>query len=129
MPVTLVAGVAVVPVVVVTAAPVPVITPARVPIRAGTLVIIRETRRLCLGDRGHAGSRHVITGIGAAFSWPGTKGIGRSTGHTFTRRYGIVTIIVCPACGYPTVGPDLCFYCRPVEALTGDQTRLNFEPL
>jgi hypothetical protein len=25
-----------------------------------------------------------------------------------------VTIDVCLACGYPTVGPDLCFYCRPV---------------
>ena len=30
-----------------------------------------------------------------------------------------MTIDVCPACGYPTVGPDLCFYCRPVGALTG----------
>jgi hypothetical protein len=34
-----------------------------------------------------------------------------------------VTVDVCRACGYPTVGPDLCFYCRPVGALTGDQTR------
>ena len=40
-----------------------------------------------------------------------------------------MTIDVCPACGYPTVGPDLCFYCRPVGALTGDQTRLSrYEP-
>jgi hypothetical protein len=37
-----------------------------------------------------------------------------------------VTIDVCPACGYPTVGPDLCSYCRPVETLTGDRT---FEPM
>jgi hypothetical protein len=25
----------------------------------------------------------------------------------------MVTVAICPACGYPTVGPDLCFYCRP----------------
>ena len=25
---------------------------------------------------------------------------------------------VCAACGYPTVGPDMCFYCRPVLAKT-----------
>jgi hypothetical protein len=36
-----------------------------------------------------------------------------------------VAIDVCPACGYPTVGPDLCYYCRPVETLTDDRT---FEP-
>ncbi len=36
-----------------------------------------------------------------------------------------MSIDVCPACGYPTVGPDLCFYCR-AEALTGDQM---FEPM
>ena len=29
-----------------------------------------------------------------------------------------MTIHVCVACGYPTVGPDLCFYCRPVVAKT-----------
>jgi hypothetical protein len=29
-----------------------------------------------------------------------------------------VTIIVCPACGYPTLGPDLCAFCRPVAATT-----------
>jgi len=28
---------------------------------------------------------------------------------------GIVTIDVCPACGYPTVGPDLCAFCRPLD--------------
>jgi hypothetical protein len=41
-----------------------------------------------------------------------------------------VTIDVCRACGYPTVGPDLCAYCRPVVALTrGDQTHLSrYEP-
>ena len=27
-----------------------------------------------------------------------------------------MTIDVCPACGYPTVGPDLCAFCRPVDA-------------
>ncbi len=32
-----------------------------------------------------------------------------------------MTVNVCPACGYPTVGPDVCFYCRPIEALTGDR--------
>ena len=41
-----------------------------------------------------------------------------------------MTIDVCAACGYPTVGPHLCFYCRPVGALTtGDQTQLSrYEP-
>ena len=29
-----------------------------------------------------------------------------------------MTIHVCAACGYPTVGPDMCFYCRPVLAKT-----------
>ena len=28
---------------------------------------------------------------------------------------------VCPACGYPTMGPGLCAFCRPGGALTGDQ--------
>ncbi len=37
-----------------------------------------------------------------------------------------MTIDVCPACGYPTIGPDLCAFCRPVGALIGDQT---FEPM
>jgi hypothetical protein len=36
-----------------------------------------------------------------------------------------VTIDVCPACGYPTVGPDLCSYGRPLGALTGDQNALK----
>ncbi len=33
-----------------------------------------------------------------------------------------MSIIICPVCGYPTVGPDLCFYCRPVavEVSSGD---------
>jgi hypothetical protein len=35
-----------------------------------------------------------------------------------------VTTDACPACGYPTVYPGLCAFCRP-GALTGDQT---FEP-
>ena len=26
-----------------------------------------------------------------------------------------MTIDVCPACGYPTVGPDLCAFCRPLD--------------
>ena len=30
-----------------------------------------------------------------------------------------MTIDICPACGYPTVGRDLCFYCQPVGALAG----------
>ena len=29
------------------------------------------------------------------------------------RRTGIVTVDVCPACGYPTLGPALCAFCRP----------------
>lgn len=29
-----------------------------------------------------------------------------------------MTIIACPACGYPTLGPDLCAFCRPVAATT-----------
>ncbi len=37
-------------------------------------------------------------------------------------RYGILTVDVCPACGYPTIGPDLCAFCRPVEMLIGDKT-------
>jgi hypothetical protein len=37
----------------------------------------------------------------------------------------IVTIDACPACGYPTIGPDLCSYCRP-EAQTNDRM---FEPM
>ena len=37
-----------------------------------------------------------------------------------------MTIDVCPACGYPTIGPDLCSYCRPVEAQTSDRM---FEPM
>ncbi len=30
---------------------------------------------------------------------------------TIDRRY-----IVCAACGYPTLGPDVCYYCRPLVA-------------
>jgi hypothetical protein len=33
-----------------------------------------------------------------------------------------VSIDICPACGYPTIGPELCAFCRPIEVLTGDQT-------
>jgi hypothetical protein len=29
----------------------------------------------------------------------------------------MVTVAICPACGYPTVGPDLCFYCRPAAII------------
>jgi hypothetical protein len=43
------------------------------------------------------------------------EGIGASIRHTSTRRCGIVTIDVCPACGYPTIGPDLCAFCRPLD--------------
>jgi hypothetical protein len=55
----------------------------------------------------------------------GDEGIGEALDTRRLGRGGIVTIDVCPACGYPTVGPDLCFYCRPVEMLTRDRT---FEP-
>jgi hypothetical protein len=27
----------------------------------------------------------------------------------------MATIDVCPACGYPTLGPDLCAFCRPLD--------------
>lgn len=33
-----------------------------------------------------------------------------------------MTTAICPACGYPTVGPDLCAFCRPEVALTVDRT-------
>ena len=36
-----------------------------------------------------------------------------------------MTIGVCPACGYPTLGPDLCAFCSREVALTVNQT---FEP-
>jgi hypothetical protein len=35
-------------------------------------------------------------------------------------------VTICPACGYPTIGLDLCPYCRPVEMLTVSRT---FEPM
>jgi hypothetical protein len=54
VPVALVAGFTVVPVVVVAAALVPVITPALIPLLAGAPVVVRERRRLRLRDRGHA---------------------------------------------------------------------------
>jgi len=50
VPVALVAGFTVEPVVVVAAAPVPVVAPPRIPPLAGAPVIIREGRRLGLGD-------------------------------------------------------------------------------
>ena len=37
-----------------------------------------------------------------------------------------MTIDVCPACGDPTIGSDLCSCCRPVEAQTNDRM---FEPM
>ncbi|WP_156685835.1 hypothetical protein [Mycobacterium sp. Marseille-P9652] len=33
-----------------------------------------------------------------------------------------MSVDVCAACGYPTIGPELCAFCRPVEMLRGDQT-------
>ncbi|WP_156738293.1 MULTISPECIES: hypothetical protein [unclassified Mycobacterium] len=36
-----------------------------------------------------------------------------------------MTVEVCPACGYPTLGPELCAFCRSVEMLSDDKT---FEP-
>jgi len=38
------------------------------------------------------------------------------------RRCRQVSVDVCPACGYPTIGPELCAFCRPVEMLRGDMT-------
>jgi hypothetical protein len=32
-----------------------------------------------------------------------------------------VPIEVCPACGYPVLGFDLCSACRPAPALTGNR--------
>jgi hypothetical protein len=37
-----------------------------------------------------------------------------------------VAIDICPACGYPTIGPDPCAVCRSIMALTGDKA---FEPI
>lgn len=31
-----------------------------------------------------------------------------------------MTVEVCPACGYPTIGTGPCAFCRPVLALAGD---------
>ncbi|WP_375489473.1 hypothetical protein [uncultured Mycobacterium sp.] len=36
-----------------------------------------------------------------------------------------MTVDVCPACGYPTIGPEVCFFCRPEIVVTGEQA---FEP-
>lgn len=33
-----------------------------------------------------------------------------------------MTIGICPACGYPSIGTELCAFCRPLVALAGDQT-------
>jgi hypothetical protein len=33
----------------------------------------------------------------------------------------VATSYVCPACGYPTLGPALCAFCRPGEVFGGDQ--------
>jgi hypothetical protein len=52
VPVTLVAGLAVEPVVVVAATPVPVAAPSWIPPLTGTPVILREGRRLGFGDGG-----------------------------------------------------------------------------
>ena len=37
-----------------------------------------------------------------------------------------MAIDICPACGYPTLGPDPCAVCRSTMALTGDKA---FEPM
>jgi hypothetical protein len=29
-----------------------------------------------------------------------------------------MTVDICPACGYPTIGPELCSGCRPLVAET-----------
>lgn len=31
-----------------------------------------------------------------------------------------MTTHVCPACGYPTLKPDLCAFCCPGEVFSGD---------
>jgi hypothetical protein len=43
------------------------------------------------------------------------------------RRFGIVTVDICPACGYPTIGPELCSFCRPLVAET-PAADLGFAP-
>lgn len=47
-------------------------------------------------------------------------GMQRSVEHTCTTREEVQNVIVavCPACGYPTIGPDLCAFCRDVVMLT-----------
>ncbi len=39
-----------------------------------------------------------------------------------------MSVAICLSCGYPTVGPELCFYCRPVamEVGSGDRTGIAF---
>jgi hypothetical protein len=32
-----------------------------------------------------------------------------------------VTVDICPACGYPTIGAALCAFCRPLVAAASDQ--------
>ena len=39
-----------------------------------------------------------------------------------------MTVAICPACGYPTVGPDLCFYCRPVAVEMRRAATVPFPP-
>lgn len=34
-------------------------------------------------------------------------------------------IDICPACGYPTVGVELCAYCVPVQAASGGHPILS----
>ena len=62
VPVVAVAAFTVVPVVVVAAAPVPVVAPPRIPPLAGAPVIIRERRRLGLGDGTRPQTREPQTG-------------------------------------------------------------------
>ncbi len=33
-------------------------------------------------------------------------------------------VSVCAACGYPTLGPDVCYFCRPLVATTLSIPRL-----
>ena len=33
-----------------------------------------------------------------------------------------MTIAICPACGYPTLGPDLCAFCRPLASVGARQS-------
>lgn len=39
-----------------------------------------------------------------------------------------MTIDICPGCGYPKFGPDLCAYCRPMPVLDAEARIRAREP-